>query len=170
MGVFTLLTLSSSPGYFRKPRNEAHECEQQEVSCCFSITSQVLSVSVDSHPLWFDSSALSHLCCCRLPNFSLAAFFVVSFEVFRLWNKYFKIHTNSGKPGTWHLLPGGITFVSGYSPSQASSQGWELGGCLPCSFVPSFVPSGSVCLCVPQWHDENSLGTCIHITHAPWRQ
>lgn len=34
MGVFTFPLSSSSLGYFRKPRNEANECEQQEVSCC----------------------------------------------------------------------------------------------------------------------------------------
>ncbi|KAM3590464.1 uncharacterized protein V6R79_010296 [Siganus canaliculatus] len=34
MGVFICLLLSSTLGYFRKPRNETNECEQQEVSCC----------------------------------------------------------------------------------------------------------------------------------------
>lgn len=34
MGVFALLEPPSTLGYFRQPRHEANECEQQEVSCC----------------------------------------------------------------------------------------------------------------------------------------
>lgn len=34
MGVFAFRFPSTTLGYFRKPRNEANECEQQEVSCC----------------------------------------------------------------------------------------------------------------------------------------
>ena len=34
MGVFTRLLPFSTFGYFRKPRNEANECEQQEVCRC----------------------------------------------------------------------------------------------------------------------------------------
>lgn len=34
MGVLAALTAFSTLGYFRTPRHEANECEQQEVSCC----------------------------------------------------------------------------------------------------------------------------------------
>ncbi len=66
--------------------------------------------------------------CSGLPNFPLA--FVVFFEVFRLWNKDFRID-QLRKTSDLTSAPGGITILSGYSPLQASSLGWEHDWCLP---------------------------------------
>lgn len=88
MGVFTFLLPSTTLGYFRKPRNEANECEQQEVSCCCALSPASLVVKSS---LWMRCLSDFQLSVFRgfhvefssgLPNFS--TLFVVFFEVFRL--------------------------------------------------------------------------------------
>lgn len=79
-----------------------------------------------------------------LSNFS--PLLVVFFEVFRVGNKDFRID-QLRKTSDLTSAPGGITIVSGYSPSQASSLGVGTRLMLAMLVYSSFVSSRCLSVC-----------------------